>query len=119
VFFAAVLVTILTTKEYPPDDMEEFEAMKRDRSGVGHTFKGIFQGIGSMPYAMLANVIPGAKMGFYMGVFKFFHRSTADSCGGGIGGIRGFVVGWGCDESCACGWGFHGDRLGGDLVGGE
>ena len=25
-----------------------------------------------MPYAMLANVIPGAKMGFYMGVFNFF-----------------------------------------------
>ena len=72
VFFAAVLVTILTTKEYPPDDMEELEAMKRDRSGVGHAFKEIFQGTGSMPYAMLANVIPGAKMGFYMGVFNFF-----------------------------------------------
>jgi maltose/moltooligosaccharide transporter len=26
----------------------------------------------SMPYAMLANSIPGAKMGFYMGVFNFF-----------------------------------------------
>ena len=26
----------------------------------------------SMPYAMLANVIPGHKMGFYMGVFNFF-----------------------------------------------
>jgi hypothetical protein len=72
VFFAAVLVTILMTKEYPPDDMEEFEAMKRDRSGVGHAFMEIFQGILSMPYAMLANVIPGAKMGFYMGVFNFF-----------------------------------------------
>jgi maltose/moltooligosaccharide transporter len=26
----------------------------------------------SMPYAMLSNVIPGSKMGFYMGVFNFF-----------------------------------------------
>jgi maltose/moltooligosaccharide transporter len=26
----------------------------------------------SMPYAMLADVIPPAKMGFYMGVFNFF-----------------------------------------------
>lgn len=26
----------------------------------------------SMPYAILANVIPGKKMGFYMGVFNFF-----------------------------------------------
>ena len=25
-----------------------------------------------MPYAMLANAIPSAKMGFYMGVFNFF-----------------------------------------------
>jgi maltose/moltooligosaccharide transporter len=26
----------------------------------------------SMPYAMLANALPPAKMGFYMGVFNFF-----------------------------------------------
>ena len=26
----------------------------------------------SMPYAMLANAIPGNKMGFYMGIFNFF-----------------------------------------------
>jgi maltose/moltooligosaccharide transporter len=26
----------------------------------------------SMPYAMLSNAIPAAKMGFYMGVFNFF-----------------------------------------------
>ena len=26
----------------------------------------------SMPYAILANVIPSEKMGFYMGVFNFF-----------------------------------------------
>ena len=25
-----------------------------------------------MPYAMLANAIPGNKMGFYMGIFNFF-----------------------------------------------
>ena len=25
-----------------------------------------------MPYAMLANVLPSEKMGFYMGVFNFF-----------------------------------------------
>ena len=26
----------------------------------------------SMPYALLSNAIPPAKMGFYMGVFNFF-----------------------------------------------
>jgi maltose/moltooligosaccharide transporter len=52
VFISAVLVTILSTREYPPDDMEEFERMKREHSGVGHAFTEIFQGIGSMPTAM-------------------------------------------------------------------
>ena len=36
--------------------------------GVGIAWASIL----SMPYAMLANVIPGDKMGFYMGVFNFF-----------------------------------------------
>ena len=36
--------------------------------GVGVAWASIL----SMPYAMLANVIPGNKMGFYMGVFNFF-----------------------------------------------
>jgi maltose/moltooligosaccharide transporter len=52
VFVAAVMVTILTTREYPPDDLEAFEAMKREKSGIGHAFSEIFQGIGSMPTAM-------------------------------------------------------------------
>ncbi|MDQ8202906.1 MFS transporter [Pelagicoccus sp. SDUM812003] len=36
--------------------------------GVGIAWASIL----SMPYAMLSNVIPGTKMGFYMGVFNFF-----------------------------------------------
>ncbi len=52
VFFAAVLYTIITTKEYPPEDMEAFEQEKRESAGVGNAFKEIFQGIGSMPKTM-------------------------------------------------------------------
>ena len=52
VFFAAVLYTILTTEEYPPEDMGAFSKMKRDTAGVGNAFKEIFQGIGSMPKTM-------------------------------------------------------------------
>ncbi len=52
VFVAAVLVTILTTREYPPENIEEFEAMKRKNAGVGNAFREIFHGIGSMPTAM-------------------------------------------------------------------
>jgi maltose/moltooligosaccharide transporter len=36
--------------------------------GVGVAWASIL----SMPYAMLANVLPPARMGFFMGVFNFF-----------------------------------------------
>jgi maltose/moltooligosaccharide transporter len=52
VFFTAVMVTVLTTKEHPPEDMEAFRKMKAEKSGVGHAFAEIFQGICSMPRAM-------------------------------------------------------------------
>ncbi|GAA5483070.1 hypothetical protein Hsar01_02297 [Haloferula sargassicola] len=52
VFISAVLVTVVTTREYPPEDMEAFGRMKREKSGLGHAFAEIFQGIGSMPTAM-------------------------------------------------------------------
>ena len=34
VFLVAVLWTVISSKEYPPDDMVAFERMKRERSGV-------------------------------------------------------------------------------------
>lgn len=36
--------------------------------GVGIGWASIL----SMPYALLANAVPAARMGFYMGVFNFF-----------------------------------------------
>jgi maltose/moltooligosaccharide transporter len=52
VFFAAVLYTILTTKEYPPEDPAAFEKMKAESAGVGRAFQEIFAGIASMPKTM-------------------------------------------------------------------
>lgn len=52
VFFCAVLYTIVTTKEYPPEDMAAFEKEKAEKAGLGHAFAEIFQGIGSMPKVM-------------------------------------------------------------------
>jgi maltose/moltooligosaccharide transporter len=51
-FFSAVLYTILTTKEHPPVDMEAFEKMKAESSGVGAIFKEIIEGVLSMPKTM-------------------------------------------------------------------
>ena len=52
VFVSAVLVTIFTTREHPPEDMEEFERSKRVHAGPGHAFREILKGIGSMPATM-------------------------------------------------------------------
>jgi maltose/moltooligosaccharide transporter len=52
VFLAAVLYTIVTTKEYPPEDMEAFRKMKAESAGVGHAFREITSGILTMPRAM-------------------------------------------------------------------
>lgn len=51
-FFVAVLYTVLTSKEYPPEDIEAFEQHKRETAGIGHAFVEIFRGIGSMPRTM-------------------------------------------------------------------
>src|SRR5690349_21245499 len=42
VFLAAVLWTVLTTKEYPPEDMEAFESMRREKRGITRGFGEIF-----------------------------------------------------------------------------
>src|SRR6266480_3784061 len=42
VFLLAVLWTVFTTKEYPPDDMEAFEQMKREKKGIAAGFAEIF-----------------------------------------------------------------------------
>ena len=52
VFFLGVLYTVLTTPEYPPEDLAAFEKAKRETAGLAHAFREIFQGIGSMPGPM-------------------------------------------------------------------
>ena len=51
-FLLAVLWTIFTTKEYPPEDMEAFLRMKRERSGLLGGFREIFSSIWEMPTTM-------------------------------------------------------------------
>ena len=51
-FFGAVLWTILTTKEYPPDDLEAFRRMKSEKRGVGENVREILDSIATMPKTM-------------------------------------------------------------------
>ncbi len=47
----------------------------------------------SMPYAMLSNSIPPAKMGFYMGVFNFFLVLPQILASAGLGSLMRTVLG--------------------------
>lgn len=49
VFMASILVTILTTREYPPDDLERFQAEKRTQ---GNAASEIFRHVIHMPAQM-------------------------------------------------------------------
>lgn len=50
--FVAVLYTILTTPEYPPEDMEEFKAMKQRSKGLGGFLSELVHGLVGMPKTM-------------------------------------------------------------------
>ncbi|MEP0712193.1 MAG: MFS transporter [Algoriphagus sp.] len=52
VLFSSILYTILTTKEYPPENLEEFEAEKAKSKGLLAGFKEIIGSIAAMPLVM-------------------------------------------------------------------
>src|SRR5450755_3612015 len=51
-FFTAVLWTILTTKEYPPPDLEAFRRKKSEHRGIASHATEIFAAIRNMPVTM-------------------------------------------------------------------
>ena len=52
VFLIAVLWTVVSTGEYPPEDMEAFERMRREKKGVLAGFAEIFSSVAEMPQTM-------------------------------------------------------------------
>jgi maltose/moltooligosaccharide transporter len=51
-FFGAVLWTIVSTPEYPPEDLEAFRRTKPEQSGLGKNIGEIFESIAGMPRTM-------------------------------------------------------------------
>jgi len=51
-FLLAVLWTIVTTNEYPPEDMAAFQRMKAEHKGVGGFFREFIHGLKTMPPTM-------------------------------------------------------------------
>jgi maltose/moltooligosaccharide transporter len=52
-FFGAVLWTVLKTKEYPPEDLIEFENKKKENLGFAKGTKEIFDSLIKMPKTMI------------------------------------------------------------------
>jgi maltose/moltooligosaccharide transporter len=51
-FLLAVLWTVFTTKEYPPEDMEAFERMRREKRGIAAGLNEIITALREMPTTM-------------------------------------------------------------------
>ncbi|TAK91662.1 MAG: MFS transporter [Verrucomicrobia bacterium] len=51
-FFCAVVYTIVTSKEYPPEDLEAFRRRKSESAGLGHFIGEIFSALAQMPGTM-------------------------------------------------------------------
>jgi maltose/moltooligosaccharide transporter len=51
-FLLAVLWTVFTTKEYPPEDMEAFERMRREKQGLAAGLSEIIAALREMPRTM-------------------------------------------------------------------
>src|SRR5262249_40369498 len=51
-FAGAVLWTIFTTKEYPPEDMDAFVKMKAERRGIAAAVREILDDMAAMPLTM-------------------------------------------------------------------
>jgi maltose/moltooligosaccharide transporter len=52
VFLLAVLYTVFTSKEYPPEDLDEFEKLKSERIGAAKFFREILDALKEMPSTM-------------------------------------------------------------------
>jgi len=51
-FFGAVIYTIATTREYPPEDLEAFRRMKTEKRSLGENAREILESIAGMPQTM-------------------------------------------------------------------
>jgi maltose/moltooligosaccharide transporter len=74
----AVLWTVFTSKEYPPENIEEFRRKRAESRGFGGWFKEIFAAMGQMPQTMkqLAVVQVFTWLGLFC-MWMFFGLATA------------------------------------------
>ncbi len=98
IFLTAVLYTITTTREYPPEDLKAFQRMKEESSGVGNAFREIFQGIRGMPRPMRQLAVVQFFTWFALFcMWIYFVPAVATRVFGGAPGEEAYVRGneWG------------------------
>ncbi|HYE15816.1 MAG TPA: MFS transporter, partial [Pyrinomonadaceae bacterium] len=81
-FLLCVLWTVITSKEYPPEDMEEFERKRREHRGLGATVAALFREIASAMREMPTTMKQLAVVQFFtwLGLFcmwMFFGLMTS------------------------------------------
>jgi maltose/moltooligosaccharide transporter len=78
VFLLAVLWTVVTTSEYPPEDLEAFERWRKEKSGVGALLTEVGEAIRDMPKTMKQLAV--VQLFTWLGLFcmwLFFVPATA------------------------------------------
>ena len=75
-FLAAVLWSVISTKEYPPEDLEEFRRQKAASGGLAHLLKEIPDALAHMPRTMRQLAL--VQFFTWMGLFcMWLHFSNA------------------------------------------
>jgi maltose/moltooligosaccharide transporter len=85
VFLLAVLWTVATTGEHPPEDLETWARERRSRGGAGHLFREIGSAIREMPVTMRQLAV--VQLFTWLGLFcmwLFFVPATARHVFGAI-----------------------------------
>jgi maltose/moltooligosaccharide transporter len=93
-FLAAVLWTIFTTREYPPEDLEAFKQMKAEQAGIGRAVTEIFHDLLAMPQTMrrLALVQIFTWLGLFC-MWLYFGVAVARNIFGGAPGTEAYAQG--------------------------
>jgi maltose/moltooligosaccharide transporter len=98
VFISAVLYTIATTREHPPEDLAAFKARRAASAGAGRAFAEIISGLKTMPVVMrrLAVVQFFTWLGLFC-MWIYFAPAIARGIFGGEPGSAAFQRGieWG------------------------
>jgi len=93
-FLAAVLWTVFTTREYPPEDLEAFRRMKAEKTGFRAAVVEVFHDFLAMPLTMrrLAWVQIFAWLGFFC-MWLYFGVAVARNIFGGKPGTPAYDEG--------------------------